>query len=107
MINEINNSVGEAMAKKTRIAWKLNDPEESKRRHSYTSSRAQAKFRNESWDLEYQEWLDIWGDLWQQKGKGRDDYCLCRLDNDDGWNRANVAVMTRANWLKMIKSKEN
>lgn len=91
---------------RTRTAWKLNDPVESAKRRHYSNARAQAKFRNEAWDLTYEQWLDIWGSYWQQRGKGKYDYCMVQVEVGAGWNPSNVIIETRIDWLQRIKTKE-
>lgn len=61
----------------------------------YSRARAQAHFRDEGWELTFEEWIECWGDRLSASGTGPHDLCLARRDTRDSWNVDNVCVMTR------------
>lgn len=65
-------------------------------------SRAQAKFRNEVWEITEQEYIDLWtrDGAYLSKGRGSDDLTMTRLDKDKPWSIDNVVILTRAEHLR-------
>ena len=61
----------------------------------FVQQRNQANYRNESWELTFAQWADMWQPHWQQRGRERDDYCMTRLDPELDWTLDNTVVMTR------------
>lgn len=60
-------------------------------------AKAQAKYRGEEWLITPEEYIDLWmeNDLYQNKGRGLDDYCLTRKDVYEPWSVENVEIITR------------
>jgi hypothetical protein len=58
-------------------------------------ARAQANFRNESWDLEFEDYYNMWNGLWDQRGRLSNNLCMTRRDWDGAWSRDNVEIVTR------------
>ena len=61
----------------------------------WLQQRNQAQFRKEPWNLAFDDWLVLWGDLWSKRGRGRDDYCMTRQDPEAAWCKHNAVVITR------------
>ena len=61
----------------------------------WLQQRNQARWRGETWELDFEQWLDIWGDLWEQRGRAADQYCMTREDPELDWTPDNVTVLTR------------
>lgn len=69
--------------------------------YAWLKHKAQARFRDELYELTFEEWQSIWTDkLWDLRGRGNQDVCLCRLDNEGAWSIDNCHVITRAEQLK-------
>lgn len=64
-------------------------------RLSWSRMKAQAKFRNEPWDLSWDDYLAIWEGRWHLRGVIKDSLCLTRRDWSKGWTRDNVEITTR------------
>ena len=71
------------------------DPLVHKKYRAFIQHRNQSNYRNEPWDLTFDEYCDIWGELWWQRGREKDCYCLTRQDYSGAWTRSNVEVITR------------
>ena len=67
--------------------------------HPWQASKAQAVFRDEIWDLTFEEYFELWKDLWTQRGRGKDDYCQSRTDPNGPWNKENMVIITRKQHL--------
>lgn len=80
--------------------WKCG-PDEYK--HSmYTPwmmARAQAKFRDETFELTFEQFYSKWKDCWAQRGRGIDDLCMSRKDFSEGWTDDNAEVIDRREHL--------
>ncbi len=71
------------------------DPIRHKQYRVWLQQRNQANFREEGWTLEFDDWLEIWGELWFQRGRNKDDYCMTRDDCEKPWSKENAIVVTR------------
>ena len=78
---------------KPRRQWST-DEQALKAKH-YSRSRSQAKYRKIPWDLSFEVWCNIWGDKWNQRGTGIENYVMRRIDHSDGWCESNVEVVQR------------
>jgi hypothetical protein len=76
------------------------DPVRHKQYYVWLQQRNQAQYRNEGWDLDFDTWVSLWGDLWQLRGRDRDGYCMTRRDWDKPWTKKNVEVITRGEHFK-------
>lgn len=64
--------------------------------YAYLKHRSQAKYRGESYELTWQDWLHIWPQhLWDSRGRRSHDLCLTRRDFDGEWSIVNTVVCTR------------
>tara|TARA_R110000868_G_scaffold34967_1_gene125642 strand:+ start:7049 stop:7396 length:348 start_codon:yes stop_codon:yes gene_type:complete len=72
------------------------DPETHNRYHKFRQQRNQAQWRGEKWELPFEQWLELWGDLWPLRGVQKGQYCMSRRDWHGDWNLANCVVITRA-----------
>lgn len=76
--------------------WKSGpDPEQHRLYKAWLQQRNQARWRGETWHLTFKEWIEVWGDLIDQRGRTRDSYCLTRQNYDRDWTRDNVIVLPR------------
>jgi hypothetical protein len=82
------------------------DPLKHKQYLTWLQQRNQAQFRGESWDLSFETWLDMWGELWEQRGRGRDQYCMTREDPDGAWDKDNTIVILRKEHLLRHRARQ-
>lgn len=66
----------------------------------------QANFRREGWTLTFDDWLILWGTLWSQRGRGKDQYCMTRIDPEQEWNKHNVLVITREEHFEKHRNRQ-
>lgn len=84
--------------------WKYGTDEFKHSMHQpFLQARAQAKFRNEEWNLTFDEFYDLWEDRWIHRGKNSVDYCMTRDEPTGAWEKKNVLVMTR--YEQLIRSR--
>ena len=64
----------------------------------YARHRAQAKYRNEPYELSAQEFYDVWysSGRHQEIGKTRGRYTLIRVDRSLPWSKGNCSVIQRS-----------
>ena len=82
--------------------WKCG-PDESKH-EMYTPwmrAKAQANFRNEGWDMSFEEYHAMWEPFWSQRGRGADDVCMSRKDYGKPWTVDNCMIVSRREHLKI------
>jgi hypothetical protein len=78
---------------------------QAEHRLSYCRMRAQAKYRNEGWDITWEQYQEIWEGKWHLKGRASDDLCLTRIDWAGPWTMTNVNLVFRLDHLRR-QSKE-
>lgn len=78
--------------------WKYSR-EEAKQRKAYARMKAQAKYRMQSFELTFEEFIQLWTGKWEQRGKGRDELSLSRIDWHKGWSVDNCHLVTRNDLL--------
>lgn len=73
-------------------------PIEHNLRLCWNRSRAQARSRNETWEIPWEDYYYIWtrDNSVSQKGRGPDSLCLARIDPLGPWSTDNVRIETRA-----------
>lgn len=77
-------------------------PDEKKHKmyHPWQMSKAQATFRNEGWELSFDEYYELWKDDWDNRGRKSENMCMTRLDPDMPWAVGNVQVIKRVDHLR-------
>lgn len=63
-------------------------------RQKYKEHRDSAKQRGISFDLSYEQWLEIWGDKIQERGVGANQYGMLRRRDEGGYTAGNVYIGT-------------
>jgi hypothetical protein len=81
------------------------DPVRHEQHRVWTQQRNQALWRKEEWNLDFETWIIMWGELWYNRGRGREDYCMTRLDHDLPWDKDNAVVVTRKQHLKQHRDR--
>lgn len=71
------------------------DPLKHDMYNPFLKRKAQAKFRDEVWDLTFDQFYDLWKDYWHMRGKKSDEYCMTRIDNKGAWDINNAKIITR------------
>lgn len=85
------------------MAIKRKDPFEVERRKAYSRAKCQADFRQEIWELTYEDFCVFWPNKqrWNQRGRSLENLVLARYDDTAGWTRSNVAQITRSDQLQV------
>ena len=68
---------------------------QSEQRVGWLRMKAQAKFRNEPFEITWEDYLKIWEGRWHQRGSSRESYTLQRIDWKGGWTLNNVHIVSR------------
>jgi hypothetical protein len=71
----------------------------SKEKLAYARARCQARYRGEAYELRLDEFMELWSDYWNEKGRGIDNMCMIRLDKTLPWRWNNVRMVTRRDYL--------
>ncbi len=63
-------------------------------RKLYTQQKSNAKQRGVDFKLTLEEWTDIWiaSGKWDQRGRGADKYCMCRVGDQGCYEVGNVFI---------------
>ena len=72
---------------------------------SFLRMRAQCKFRKEPFHLTFQDYLEIWGDSWSQRGRTEGSLNMTRKDPMGDWTRDNSVLVLRKKNLEPWRSK--
>lgn len=82
------------------------DPELHRRYKIWAQQKNQAQWRGESWDLAFEDWVEIWGDDFDRKGRGLGSLCMTRRDLELPWTRDNVIIITREQHFLSNRNKD-
>jgi len=80
--------------------WKVKGEIPHQQYCAWLQARAQANYRGEHFLITFEEFQNLWGDLWHRKGRQSNDYCLTRIDPVGAWIVDNVEVMPRLDHLR-------
>lgn len=82
--------------------WKTGpDPLTREKYYAWLKHRCQARFRNQLYDLTWEQWQCLWtDDLYAQRGRKKQDLCISRVDMRLGWCIDNVDIISRDQQLK-------
>lgn len=72
------------------------DPVLHKKYLVWLQQRNQALFRGEGWSIDFEVWVEIWGDNWHRRGRERGTMCMTRLDWEQPWSPENVIIVPRS-----------
>lgn len=73
----------------------------------YLQQKTQANFRNEGWDVEFYDWLTIWGDKWSKRGRRPGQFCMSRIDNEKPWTKDNIVIWAREELISKLTTERN
>lgn len=67
--------------------------------YAFQTQRTNALSRNIQWDLKLWDWWQVWqaSGKWDQRGKGKDRYVMCRFKDDGPYSVDNVYIATHSN----------
>lgn len=62
----------------------------------FLKQKKKARKRNIEWQLTFEEWWNIWqhSGHWEERGKGKDSYCMCRKNDVGPYSIDNVYIET-------------
>jgi hypothetical protein len=76
--------------------WKSGpDPVRHAQYRAWIQQKNQAQWRVEGWAFEFEDWVLMWGQRWNSRGKRREHYCMTRIDTNQPWTPKNCHVVTR------------
>jgi hypothetical protein len=70
----------------------------------YLRHKAQARYRAELFDLTFDEYKELWWELWEQRGRRSEDLCMTRIDPEGVWTKDNCEIITRREHCQRGKS---
>lgn len=96
----INNRLGKGCGPRPHI-W-ITGPDEKlhDQYYAFLRQKAQANFRKEGWEMEFEEFLELWDGKWDQRGRASEDLCMTRNDYDLPWAISNVTIVPRHEHVK-------
>lgn len=74
---------------------------------AYRGLRNSAKQRRIHWDLSFPEWREIWlasGHI-NERGTTANSYCLARIEDELGFVKSNLKIVTRSDFLREVRDK--
>jgi len=77
---------------------------ESTQRLHFSRHRSQARHRGEQYLLTFEQYIELWADVWHLKGRGSTNYCMTRRDTSLPWCVDNCRTMLRSEHLTLTKS---
>jgi hypothetical protein len=63
--------------------------------HPWQMAKAQAKYRHEEWDLDFEDYYLLWRDHWDNRGRLAENMCMTRRDPEIAWCRDNICIILR------------
>ena len=68
---------------------------------SWHKHRQQALFRGEDYELEPEQWIELWTpEMWARRGRSRESVCLIRINCTKPWSKENCAIVPRVDQLR-------
>jgi len=91
----VNNRLGKGTGPRPHV-WKSGpDATAHESYRAWLQCRNQANYREEGWDLTFEQWLEHWAGLWHRRGRTSQELCITRLDCSRPWSDTNVIIITR------------
>lgn len=73
-------------------------------RLAWNRMRAQAKFRDETWTITWEEFMQIWDGSWHLRGTTKESMVLTKRNQEGDWCRDNVEICPRLEqWRRQTK----
>ena len=87
--------------------WMYPDPFDHERHIPFLRARAQAWFRDEDWELTFEDYCYFWTfEAWSCRGRGSSDLAMIRLDTEREWSVENCRIVTRREQLERQREKK-
>ena len=80
--------------------WKVKGEIPHKQWKTYMVAKAQASFRNEPFELTFEQYQNLWKGKWQDRGRDNHKLTLTRQDYTKPWCVDNCVIMTRLEHLR-------
>jgi len=80
--------------------WIVKDEVGHQIHKAYRVAKAQANFRKEPWDLEFEHYRQAWEPYWHLRGRSSESYTLTRIDMELGWSKDNIHCINRGEHMK-------
>lgn len=77
------------------------DPLKHEIYENFLKAKAQANFRQEGWEFDFEDFFKMWKKDWHNRGRHAENVCMTRHDNEKPWSRANAYILTRKEHLKL------
>ena len=71
------------------------DPFRHKQHIAFLRQKAQANFRDEGWQFTFEQWLAVWGDLIEYRGRQKGSMTMVRIDYEKPWSPENARIVDR------------
>jgi hypothetical protein len=71
------------------------DPLRHKQYRVWLQQKNQAQYRQEGWAIDFDTWVNMWGDNWDRRGREKGTYCMTRVDWCLPWRPDNVRIVPR------------
>jgi len=76
--------------------WKCGpDPYKHSMYNPFLKVRAQARYRGEEFELEFEDFFTLWDGYWDQRGRSGDNLVMTRIDWEKAWTKKNITLITR------------
>jgi len=78
-------------------------------RRNYILAKCQAEYRQQIWELDFDTFKNLWieNDRYKNRGRGRDNYHMRRIQIDNSWNPNNVEIVSRGKHLSDLMIEKN
>lgn len=77
------------------------DPIRREKYYAFLKHRAQAKYRNEPYELTWEQWEAKWSDSdFLNRGRKTTSVCISRINQSEPWSDSNCEVVLRTDHLK-------
>lgn len=86
--------------------WKVQGEIPHQQYIAWLKMKAQAVFRGEPWQFEFEDFQQVWQGHWERKGRGKDDYCLTRTNIQEAWSKDNVECIPRIDHLRRSQQRK-
>lgn len=80
--------------------WKVQGELPHKQYRTWIQHKNQANFREEEYELSFEQYQWLWREKWDMRGRDSNSYCLVRIDPEHPWRLDNVEVIDRTEHLK-------
>jgi len=73
---------------------------------SWLRMKAQCNYRDEEFELSWEDYLAVWQGWWHFRGRQPKDICLTRRDPDGPWTLDNCMLISRHEHFKMTRARQ-